>query len=59
MDPRVGGFARVWLDGKQIVNYSGALGGDTTEYYWKTGHYRGGAPETNTVQHRNIHITTG
>ncbi|WP_262300412.1 polysaccharide lyase, partial [Microvirga sesbaniae] len=45
----------VFLDDKQVVNYDGKVGYyDQTAYLWKTGIYRGTAPETLAVQVKNL-----
>jgi hypothetical protein len=55
----VNGYARVWRDGVQIVNYTGPLGFGQP-VYWKMGIYRG--TTTNDVQaadYQNFVIGTG
>lgn len=58
MAPAGGGFVRVWLNGSQIVNFTGAVGATNSAYWWKMGVYRGNAPETIIVDHANWHVTT-
>lgn len=61
MAPGGGGYAKVWIDGVQLANYSGAIGASnfSSDYYWKVGIYRNPATETAIVDHSNIHMTTG
>jgi polysaccharide lyase-like protein len=54
-----GGYAKVWLDGNQIVNYSGAIGASNSQYYWKCGIYRGETPDTLSLYLKNLSVTTG
>ncbi len=59
MGPTGGGFVRVWLNGTQIVNFTGAVGATNSQYYWKLGVYRGAAVETITADFSNVQIATG
>lgn len=53
-----GGYLRVWLDGQQIVDYTGKLGYGAGENHQEYGWYRGpSAPDTQIVTFRN-YITT-
>jgi hypothetical protein len=55
--PQGNGGVTVWLDGKQIVNYHGPFGYDTTlPPYFKFGIYRSAAPETIAVDYTNVVI---
>jgi hypothetical protein len=54
MGPSGNGKIEVWLDGNQIVNFSGRVGATNSKYYWKCGLYRGQVPETISAEHRNI-----
>ena len=58
---RASGNGRVetWLDGQKIVDFTGAVGTNNAQYYWKAGLYRGAVAETSAVRHKNIHIVTG
>ncbi|MBR1213942.1 heparin lyase I family protein [Bradyrhizobium sp. JYMT SZCCT0180] len=55
------GTLKVWRDGVQIVNYSGALGTGLSgeSYYWKEGIYRAPAKEVVAAEFSNLQITTG
>lgn len=57
-DPAGAGVLKVWRDGAQIVNYSGAIGYDGSKYYFKLGCYRDPAPETQSMLFSNIHHTS-
>jgi hypothetical protein len=48
------GYIRVWLDGEQIVDWSGRCGAMSGGYYWKLGAYRENVSETITVDHSHI-----
>lgn len=50
------GYARVWRDGVQIVNYNGPLGYGYG-HYWKQGIYRREVPETLAVNYRGLKVT--
>ena len=50
------GFAQVWRDGVQIVNYSGPLGYGQA-VYWKEGIYRYPTNQTIAAQYRNTTVT--
>jgi hypothetical protein len=50
------GYIRVWLDGEQIVDWSGRCGAASGGYYWKLGAYRENVSETITVDHSHIAI---
>jgi hypothetical protein len=51
------GFIKVWIDGRQIVDYHGETGNaDTQYYYWKFGIYRSHAPEYLAVRYANVRI---
>jgi polysaccharide lyase-like protein len=53
------GFVKVWINGAQIVDYSGNTGVSTTQYYyWKFGIYRSQAPEYVAVRYANMTIGT-
>jgi len=49
------GLVRVWLDGEQIVDYSGPIGYGYGSY-WKQGIYREAADETIAVDYKNLSI---
>ena len=49
------GSVDVWLDGKQIVDYSGSFGYGYG-VYWKLGIYRAASPEEIVVDYRGIEI---
>jgi hypothetical protein len=59
-DPTGGsGFMKLWLDGKQVVNYTGSMGYSTsTGYYWKFGIYRSVAGEHEAVRYANMTVGT-
>lgn len=53
------GFMKVWLDGKQVVNYAGSMGYSTSSgYYWKFGIYRSVAGEHEAVRYANMSVGT-
>jgi Polysaccharide lyase len=53
--PQGNGSVAVWLDGKQIVNYHGPFGYNTTKTpYFKFGIYRSAAPETLVVDYTDV-----
>ncbi|MBM6584340.1 heparin lyase I family protein [Microvirga sp. BT689] len=59
-DPAGNGMLDVWRDGKQIVDYTGAIGyKDQTGPYWKEGIYREHAPETLAVKYTALDVVTG
>jgi hypothetical protein len=47
------GILQMWIDGTQVVNYSGALF-ETAPYYWKFGMYRGPTPGEDQTQNYKI-----
>jgi hypothetical protein len=51
------GYARVWIDDVQVVNFTGAMGAfSSSSLYWvKFGIYRGLAPETISAVFRNVY----
>ncbi|WP_369721969.1 heparin lyase I family protein [Bradyrhizobium sp. LLZ17] len=50
------GYLNVWINGKQVANYQGALGfGQGT--YWEYGIYRSRAAETSAVRYRTLMLT--
>jgi hypothetical protein len=56
-DPSGNGFIKVWIDGKQIVDYHGVTGNpDTKYYYWKFGLYRSHAPEYVAARYANVRV---
>jgi hypothetical protein len=50
-----GGSVDVWLDGEQIVDYSGPVGYGYG-VYWKQGIYRAASPEEIAVDYRGLEI---
>jgi len=50
------GFAQVWRDGVQLVNYSGPLGYGQS-VWWKNGLYRYPTNQTTAAQYRNVILT--
>jgi hypothetical protein len=52
---RNSGSVKVWLDGEQIVDYSGYLGYGSS-FYWKADLYRAAAPETIAVNYRGMSL---
>lgn len=56
MNPSGGGYCRAWLDGTQIVDWSGAIGGNNTDYYWKCGAYRQNVAETMQLDLNHIDV---
>ena len=56
------GKYNVWLNGTQVVAYSGVTGqvpvSGTQNYYWKFGVYRGSAPEYEAVRYANETFST-
>ena len=53
------GIIKVWINGQQIVDYSGDTGLSATQfYYWKFGIYRSQAPEYVAVRFANMTIGT-
>lgn len=58
-DPMGAGWLKVWRDGKQIVDYAGAIGfNDVVGPYFKAGIYRASARERMAVRFRGIRIGT-
>jgi hypothetical protein len=56
-DPGGDGRVAVWRDGRQIVDYAGAVGyRDAIGPYWKLGIYRKTAPEPLTVCYRGFRL---
>ena len=56
-DPNGAGYIRVWIDGKQLVDYHGPTGNPDTEYYyWKFGLYRSHAPEYTAARYANVRV---
>jgi hypothetical protein len=53
------GVVQVWLDDKQIVNFTGNVGASTGFFYPKFGFYRGAAKETSAVVFKNVHFWKG
>ena len=55
-NPGGGGFLKAWMDGQQIVNYSGQFGFNCSQYYYKNGIYRSKNNFTGTVavSYRNM-----
>jgi hypothetical protein len=57
IDP-ANGYYGSWLNGKQVVDYRGPMGGVGKTYYPKFGIYRGATAETMTVRYANYKFGT-
>jgi hypothetical protein len=57
MGPSGGGYARVWIDDAQVVNFSGKIGASgNTKYWYKFGIYRGATSETLSMVFKNVYL---
>ncbi len=60
LDAGGNGYADIWRDGQQIVNYNGKLGySGQTQTYWREGVYRSSASETIAINYKNLDISVG
>lgn len=59
VDPSGNGVLNVWINGEQVVSYTGAVGyNDAIGPYWKQGVYRSEADETLAVHFKDFEVNT-